>query len=76
MVYAPEANADARTIQELANEIERLRATTIDLFRSFTPAMLQRTGTANKAELSVLNLGYIIAGHESHHRKILKERYL
>ena len=74
--YAPEANADARTIQELANEIERLRATTIDLFRSFTPAMLQRTGTANKAELSVLNLGYIIAGHESHHRKILKERYL
>jgi dihydroxyacetone kinase len=74
--YAPQANAEARTINDLANEAERLRATTLDLYKSFTPEMLQRTGTANKAELSVLNLGYIIAGHESHHRKILKERYL
>lgn len=74
--YAPQANANSRTILELANEAERLRATTIDLYKSFTPEMLQRTGTANKAELSVLNLGYIIAGHESHHRRILKERYL
>jgi hypothetical protein len=31
---------------------------------------------ANNLELSVINLGYIIAGHEYHHLKILKERYL
>lgn len=74
--YAPQANAEARSIRDLANEAERLRTATIDLYKSFTPEMLQRAGTANKAELSVLNLGYIIAGHESHHCKILKERYL
>jgi uncharacterized damage-inducible protein DinB len=74
--YAPEANAHGRTIQQLAKEMETLRLSTIDLFASFTPSMLLRTGTANNVELSVLNLGYIVAGHESHHRKVLTERYL
>jgi uncharacterized damage-inducible protein DinB len=74
--YAPQANAHSRSILQLAGEMERLRATSIDLFSSFTPEMLQRTGTANKTELSVLSLGYVIAGHDSHHRKIIVERYL
>lgn len=74
--YAPEANAENRKIKQLAEEMERLRMTTIDLFENFTPEMLKRKGLANNLELSVLNLGYIISGHESHHRTILKERYL
>ncbi|HEY0652794.1 MAG TPA: DinB family protein [Chryseosolibacter sp.] len=74
--YAPEANAHGRTIAQLADEMERLRATTIDMFESFTPEMLTREGTANKNLLSVLVLGYVIPGHETHHRKILIERYL
>jgi uncharacterized damage-inducible protein DinB len=74
--YAPEANAHGRTIAQLADEMERLRATTIDMFKSFTPQMLMREGTANKNSLSVLVLGYVIPGHETHHRKILIERYL
>ncbi len=74
--YAPQANAHGRTLTQLADEMLRLRISTIDLFNSFTPAMLQRTGTANKNKLSVLNLGYIIAGHETHHRTVLQERYL
>lgn len=74
--YAPEANAHGRTLPQLADEMERLRRTTLDLFASFTPEMLQRTGKANNTEVSVLNLGYIIAGHETHHRTILQERYL
>jgi uncharacterized damage-inducible protein DinB len=74
--YAPEANAHARTIAQLADEAKRLRATTIDMFASFTPEMMKREGTANKNKLSVLTLGYVVSGHESHHRQILKERYL
>ena len=74
--YAPQANAHNRTIQKIGNEMQRLRQTTIDLFENFTPEMLQRTGLANNLQFSVLNLGYIISGHESHHRKILAERYL
>jgi DinB superfamily len=74
--YAPEANAKNRNVRQIADEMERLRITTIDLFVNFTPEMLNRNGLANNLELSVLNLGYIIPGHESHHRSILKERYL
>ena len=74
--YAPQANAKNRNIKQIADEMERLRQTTIDLFVNFTPEMLERKGLANNLELSVLNLGYIIPGHESHHRAILKERYL
>lgn len=74
--YAPQANAGNRTIKKIADEMERLRQTTSDLYVNLTPEMLQRSGMANNLELSVINLGYIISGHESHHRKILKERYL
>jgi uncharacterized damage-inducible protein DinB len=74
--YAPQANAHARTLKQLIAEGETLRKTTIDLFSSFTPEMLQRKGTANKNVVSVINIGYIIAGHETHHRNVLNERYL
>jgi hypothetical protein len=74
--YAPEANAHARTIAQLADQMARLRTTTIDLFASFTGEMLKRDGTANKNKLSVINLGYIIPGHELHHLRVLEERYL
>lgn len=74
--YAPQANAHARTIQQHARELKRLRESTIDLFTSFSPDMLERVGTASGKNLSVKNLGYIIAGHDLHHLKILRERYL
>jgi len=74
--YAPEANSQRSTILQLADEMERLRLSTIDQFMSFSPEMLLRKGIANNTEISVLNLGYIIPGHESHHRKVLMERYL
>ena len=74
--YAPQANAHGRTVQQLAGEMQRLRDTSIDLYSSFTPEMLMRVGIASNKIISVLSLGYIIAGHDLHHRKILLERYL
>jgi uncharacterized damage-inducible protein DinB len=74
--YAPQANAHGRTLQQLITEMKNLRSTSIDLFASMTPDMLQRKGTANNKLVSVVNIGYIIAGHETHHRIVLAERYL
>lgn len=74
--YAPEANAHARTLSQLAEEMDRLRLTTCDLFSSFTPEMLKRVGTANGTKVSVEVVGYITAGHTIHHKHILTERYL
>jgi hypothetical protein len=74
--YAPQANAHSRTLKQLVEEMKHLRVTSIDLFSSFTPEMLQRKGIASNGLISVINLGYIIAGHETHHRNVLIERYL
>ena len=55
--YAPEANAGSRNLVSIADEMVRLRLTTVDLFASFTPEMLTRSGLANNVEFSVLTLG-------------------
>lgn len=74
--YAPEANAANRVLEETVDELVRLRTTTIDLFRTFSDEMLYRKGIANKTEISVINIGYVIAGHNQHHLNILRQRYL
>jgi uncharacterized damage-inducible protein DinB len=74
--YAPEANAHNRSLKRIADDMRHLRISTLDLFESFSEEMLVRKGIANNKELSVVALGFIIAGHETHHRKILQERYL
>ena len=74
--YAKELNAESRSLKQIGDEMQHLRTASVDLFESFNAEMLKRKGTANKNELSVVALGFIIAGHETHHCKILKERYL
>jgi uncharacterized damage-inducible protein DinB len=74
--YAPQANAVGRDLKKIADEMQHLRSSTIDLFESFTEEMLIRKGIANNNEVSVMAIGFIIAGHETHHRNILRERYL
>jgi DinB superfamily len=73
--YAPETNAEARGLLQLNAELQRLGMTHVDLFGSFTPSMLQRSGVANGNEVSVVNLGYILAGHKLHHVGVINERY-
>jgi len=74
--YAPLANASNRSLRKIGDELQHLRTSTLDLFESFTPDMMNAKGIVGENELAVAALGYIIAGHETHHRKILVERYL
>lgn len=74
--YAAECNAEPRKLYKILEEFNNLRAATIDLFGSFNEEMLKRTGIANGNEMSVNTIGFVIAGHETHHRNILRERYL
>lgn len=74
--YVPESMANERKICEIYKEFDLVRQSTIAMFKSFTPEMLERSGTANGNNLTVLAIGYIIAGHETHHINILEERYL
>jgi hypothetical protein len=52
------------------------RRATISLFRNLDEAAWTRRGVANKNEVTVRALAYIIAGHELHHLGILEEKYL
>lgn len=74
--YVPESNAINQSIDMLFEEFQAVRNASITLFKSFTPAMFLRTGTANGKEISVRALGFIIAGHTVHHQQTILERYL
>lgn len=73
--YAVASNAGARKLYKILEEFNNVRAATIDLFSSFSDEALARTGSANGAEMSVNAIGFVIVGHETHHRKVLSERY-
>lgn len=74
--YADTSDADARTLADLADELEHLRLGNIVFFRGLRDEALTRRGTANGAEVTVRALAWILAGHELHHRGLLRERYL
>jgi hypothetical protein len=74
--YVRNATFDAHPLAELASELEAVRQSTIFLFRHMDEEAWTRRGIANNAEVSVRALAYIIAGHELHHREILRARYL
>lgn len=74
--YAIASVANSRTIADLLNEYKSIRQSTIELYKSFTPDMLLNKGVAGSGEVSVRALGFLIIGHEKHHKKIIENRYL
>ncbi len=73
--YVRGGNFAERTLADLAEEFGLVRAATIAFFKSVQKDAWQRRGVANKNEVSVRALAFIVAGHELHHRLILEERY-
>ena len=74
--YVRHASFDERTLADLAAEFRGVRDSTLFLFGHLSREAWGRRGAANDSEVSVRGLAYIIAGHELHHRGILRDRYL
>ena len=74
--YAYYSNANDRTAENIVEEYEAVRLSTITLFNGFSDDAMSRSGVANNNQVSVRALGYHIAGHELHHLNIIKTRYL
>lgn len=74
--YVDNSNGNNRNFSELLNELTLIRKASISLFNSFSDDMLTMKGSANGSKMSVRALGFIIAGHQMHHLKIIKEKYL
>ena len=63
-------------LRTLLDDLAVVRRATLSLFRILPEEALARRGTASGAAVTVRALGCIIAGHERHHVRILRERYL
>jgi hypothetical protein len=74
--YVAAARFDARPMSDLARELETVRAATLTLFRGLSDEALVRRGTANAKPYTVRAIAFVIAGHERHHVRVLRERYL
>lgn len=57
-------------------EYAAVRAATLALLRMLSPAAWARMGRVNGYPASVRGLAFHIAGHELHHLRIVRERYL
>ncbi|MDB4918694.1 DinB family protein [Mucilaginibacter sp.] len=75
-VYMEQATFNSRPLEDLANELKTVRESSLYLFRSLTEQQSTQKGIASGSPFSVRAYAYMIAGHEMHHMKILKERYL
>jgi hypothetical protein len=64
-----------RPLADLIEDYIAVRRATLTLLRNLDEEAWLRRGIANKNEVSVRALAYIIAGHEIHHRRILEEKY-
>jgi uncharacterized protein YciI len=74
--YAQNGPSAALPVRSLLDEFRAVRAATTWLFRNLPEEAWLRRGTANQYEVTVRGLAYHIAGHERHHAKSLRERYL
>ena len=73
--YVPAGRFGARTLADLVAEFASVRAASLTLFRSFDAEAIARRGTANGQPVTVRALLTILAGHEQHHVKLLRDLY-
>lgn len=74
--YVRGASFDSLPLSKIIAEFETVRAATISFFDNLGDAAWERKGTANGNGVTVRAIAYILAGHERHHREVLKDRYL
>lgn len=75
-LWAENANTSARSWEDLMEEFETVRRSSIQLFNSFGQEELDASGIVNDAPAYVLGIGFLLIGHSLHHQKIIGERYL
>ncbi len=74
--YIEHAHANDRSIADLLEEFKLLRRANMLMFNHMNDDAWDRVGTASGSAVSVRGLGYIMAGHVTHHANILRDKYL
>lgn len=73
--FAAFANTKNRSIADLLDEFKLLRSLTIVFYKALDKETLLREGVASGNTISVLALGFTMAGHPVHHMNVIRERY-
>ena len=74
--FVRNADLNTRTIDSILEEYSIVRDASIVLFKNFSEDSLKRIGKASNNPLSVRAAGFLICGHETHHKEVIGERYL
>lgn len=75
-IFAQNAHANRRSIEDLMEELLLIRKATVKLFQSFTTEMLQQQGFGfGGTQYCPLALGFMLAGHQRWHFKVLEDKY-
>ena len=74
--FVTNANANSRSMKSLLKEYKVVRNASVSFFKNVSNEEMLKTGKANENVLSVRAAGFLISGHEIHHKQVIKERYL
>lgn len=74
--YVLHASFNKQSMEDLLENLNAVRQSTLHLIKNLDREAWLRRGIANNHEVTVRALATIMAGHELHHRQIIKERYL
>lgn len=75
-IAAAGAQADRISWAAHVQEFREVRLASISLFHNLPPEAWPRTGIASGKRFTVRAMAYILAGHVTHHLRIVRERYL
>jgi hypothetical protein len=74
--YSRAARFERLSLVELLGDYEAVRTASLTLFRGLDPEAWLRRGTVNGYSATPRGLAFHIAGHELHHHRIIRDRYL
>jgi DinB superfamily len=74
--YVRLAEFESRPLADLLAEYRSVRESSVSLFAGLPPSAWLRRGMVNGYSATVRGLAFHIAGHELHHHRVVRERYL
>ncbi|OIU71457.1 DinB family protein [Rossellomorea aquimaris] len=74
--YVSAANFNKLSWEQLLAGLDTVRSNTLSLISTIDDAAWGRNGTVMNSPVSVSTIAYGIAGHELHHLKVIRDKYL
>ncbi len=75
-LFVANAKFNKQSLYNLAHEFAIVREANLALWKQFEEEEMSQSGIANKNEMSVRAILFMIAGHTTHHMNVIKLNYL